>query len=288
MPRFWQGFCLALDIKVCLSSAYHPQSNGQTERTNQTLEQYLRCFISHLQDDWLDLLPLAEFSYNNSQSASTKMSPFYANLGFHPKIFPRLPIDVTMPAVAERVAALQQNLEVLKETLTSAQERYKRSADKSRRPAPMFKVGDSVWLSTKNLKLKVPSPKLGQRFVGPFKINAIISAVAVRLKLPNTMKIHPVFHVSLLKAAVPNPFPGRSAQPPDPVLIDGEEQFVVEEILDSRIHRNQLQYLVKWEGYPAEENSWEPVDNINAPRLVSKFHRRHPGKPSHRVSGGHS
>ncbi|CAJ0923136.1 unnamed protein product [Ranitomeya imitator] len=138
--KFWRNFCSALGIEVNLSSAIHPQSNGQTERTNQTLEQYLRCYVCHLQDDWVRLLPLAEFSNNNSQSASTKQSPFYANLGYHPSILPRLPVDTSLPAVADRISSLQQNLELLKETLGSAQDRYKNAADRFRKPTPKFKV----------------------------------------------------------------------------------------------------------------------------------------------------
>lgn len=286
--KFWRSFCTSLEIDINLSTAFHPQSNGQTERTNQTLEQYLRCYICHLQDDWVDLLPVAEFSYNNSQNASTKQTPFFANLGYHPNILPKFPAVSPIPAVAERISALQQNLELLKGTLERAQENYKKAADKFRRPAPMFKIGDKVWLSTRNLKLKVPSPKLGQKFLGPYKIIGIISPVAVRLKLPRSMKIHPVFHVSLLKSAVPNPFPGRILPPPDAVEIDGQEQFVIEKILDSRIFRNRLQYLIKWQGYGSEENSWEPVNNINAPRLIRQFHQRYPERPSQVSSRGRS
>ena len=284
--KFWRSFCTSLEIDINLSTAFHPQSNGQTERTNQTLEQYLRCYICHLQDDWVDLLPVAEFSYNNSQNASTKQTPFFANLGYHPNILPKFPVTSPIPAVAERISTLQQNLLLLRETLESAQENYKRAADKFRRPAPMFKVGDKVWLSTRNLKIKVPSPKLGHKFIGPYKIMRIISPVAVRLKLPRSMRIHPVFHVSLLKAAVPNPFPERTRPPPEAIEIDGQEQFVVEEILDSRIFRNQLQYLIKWQGYGSEENSWEPINNINAPRMIRQFHQTHPGRPSQVPSRG--
>ncbi|XP_073411329.1 uncharacterized protein [Dendrobates tinctorius] len=284
--KFWQHFCAALNIKVNLSSAFHPQTNGQTERTNQTLEQYLRCFICHLQDDWVDLLPLAEFSYNNSQSASTKLSPFYANLGYHPNILPRFPIDTPLPAVADRITSLQQNLDLLRRNLESAQDRYKKSADRFRKPAPTFKVGDLVWLSTKNLKMRVPSSKLGHKYIGPYKITKLVSNVACRLQLPRSMRIHPVFHVSLLKTATPNSFPGRSSSPPAPVLIDGQEEFVVEKILDSRLRRDGVQYLVQWQGYSSEDNSWEPASNLHAPRLLRQFHQRYPGKPGLGPSGG--
>ncbi|XP_073439022.1 uncharacterized protein [Dendrobates tinctorius] len=157
------------------------------------------------------------------------------------------------------VSSCEQNLEALKTTLTTAQERYKRAADRTRRPAPVYRVGDTVWLSTKNLRVRAPTVKLGQKFVGPYKIVALVNSVAVRLKLPPAWKVHPVFHVSLLKPVVPNSFPGRTSSPPAPVLVDGHEQYVVEKILDSRIFRRKLQYLVKWQGYSVKENSWEPL-----------------------------
>ncbi|XP_069615942.1 uncharacterized protein [Ranitomeya imitator] len=283
LSRFFWWLTFRKDVLRYVSSC---ESNSQTERTNQTLEQYLRCYVCHLQDDWVSLLPLAEFTYNNSQNASTKLSPFFANKGYHPSILPRLPIDMSVPAVADRIVSLQQNLDVLKNTLVSAQERFKKAADRFRKPAPTYKVGDMVWLSTKNLKLRIPTSKLGQKYVGPYKISGIVSPVACRLKLPNSLKIHPVFHVSLLKPAVPNSFPGRTSAPPDPVLIDGQEEFVVEKILDSRIHRGRLQYLVKWQGYSVEENSWEPLENIHAPHLIRLFHSRYPNKPDLRSSRG--
>ena len=285
--KFWKDFCLALGITVNLSSAFHPQSNGQTERTNQTLEQYLLCFITHLQDDWLDHLPTAEFSYNNAEHSSTHYSPFYANTGLHPAFIPRLPITSTLPAVAERLANLQEAQENISNNLLEAQRRFKRATDKRRRPAPDFQIGDQVWLSTRNLRLKVPAQKLGQKYMGPFRISGRINEVTFRLDLPHSIRVHPVFHCSLLKPFVENTFPGRHPPPPPPVRVQGEEEYIVSKILDSRLHRGKIQYLISWKGYPPEDNSWEPEENIHAPRLVREFHLSHPDKPSPAVPGGH-
>ncbi|CAJ0928568.1 unnamed protein product [Ranitomeya imitator] len=147
------------------------------------------------------------------------------------------PDNVNLVFQNDRVVVLQRNLKVLKDSLTAAQKRYKKLADRFRKPAPMYKVGDLVWLSNKNLRLGVPSQKLGQKFIGTFKITGISCIV-----------------------------------PPPPVLDDGEEQFVVQDIIDSRLHRNRLQYLVRWQGYSPENDSWEPVSNINAPLKVAQFH----------------
>ncbi|XP_041423618.1 uncharacterized protein LOC121395101 [Xenopus laevis] len=153
-------------------------------------------------------------------------------------------------------------------------------ADRKRRKDPEFKVGDQVWLSTANLKLSCPSKKLGQRFLGPFTICRQINSVSFQLKLPNSYRIHPVFHAALLKPVVHHHFPGRSFPPPPPVIVDNQEEFVVEQILDVRRRGKRLQYLIKWKGYGPEENSWEPSSNIHAPRLLTQFYKTHPGKPS--------
>lgn len=274
--KFWRELCKALNIKVCLSSAYHPQSNGQTERTNQTLEQYLRCFCSGSQDDWASLLPYAEFAYNNSVHAATNQTPFWANCGFHPTFLSNDVPEIAVPAVHDRIASLQANFQRIQDMLQRAQTDYKEQYDRGRRENPTFKLGEEVWLSTTNLKLSVPSRKLGPKFIGPFPIKRIINPVAMELALPKTYRIHPVFHVSLLKPVMDSTFPERGELPPPPVRVDGENEFEVESILNCRKKGRQLQYLIQWKGYPPEDNSWEPAKNLHAPRLIQAFHRDHP------------
>ena len=102
--------------------------------------------------------------------------------------------------------------------------------------------------------------------------------MAFELCLPDTYKIHPVFHVSLLKPTNPGPFPGRDSLPPPPVVVDGETEYEVESILDCRRRGRQVQYLIKWKGYSLEESSWEPAGNIHAPRLLRDFFKKFPEK----------
>ena len=127
-----------------------------------------------------------------------------------------------------------------------------------------------------NLKLSCPSRKLGPRFIGPFEIKKKINPVTFELSLPNTYKIHPVFHVSLLKPTVTGSFPGREDPPPPPVTVGEDTEFVVEAILDSRKRCRQIQYLVKWKGYSLEESSWEPAKDVHAPKLLAEFFRKYP------------
>ena len=274
--KFWKELCKALQIKVCLSSAYHPQSNGQTERTNQTLEQYLRCFSSGSQDDWSSLLPYAEFAYNNSVHSATNQTPFWSNFGFHPSFLPNATPELSVPAVQDRIASIQQNFQRIQETMQKAQDDYKKYYNRGRKENPVFKVGEEVWLSSANLKLPFPSRKLGPKFIGPFKIKRMVNPVAFELALPSSYRIHSVFHASLLKPVIPSSFPGREEPPPPPVQVDGENEFEVEAILNCRKRGRLLQYLIKWKGYPPENNSWEPSRNIHAPRLIRAFHVNHP------------
>lgn len=151
--------------------------------------------------------------------------------------------------------------------MTKSQERNKETFERKRRGELLLEPGNLVWLSTVNLKLTCPSKKLGPKFLGSFSVKRKINGVAYELELLDSLRIHPVFHVSLLKPFVANPFPERNLNPPDPVIVDGEEEFEIEAILDCRKRNNQAQFPIKWKGYGPEENSWEPEENIHAKSL---------------------
>jgi len=168
-------------------------------------------------------------------------------------------------------------------------------------PALEFKAGDMVFLDASNIQTTRPSHKLSHQRLGPFPIDSQIGNGAFRLCLPPSMsRLHPVFNVVKLSLAPLDPIPGRRTSPPPlPEIVNGEEEWVVEEILDSRMVKWKLRYLVKWEGFGVEHNSWEPWDNVRAPQLVVDFYQRHPGAarhihmvnfcsiPFHSVSGRH-
>uniref|UniRef100_A0A8C5M5M4 Gypsy retrotransposon integrase-like protein 1 n=1 Tax=Leptobrachium leishanense TaxID=445787 RepID=A0A8C5M5M4_9ANUR len=280
--HFWKAFCSSLQISVDLSTSYHPQSNGQTERTNQTLESYLRCYSSYQQNNWLELLPMAEFSYNSHTHESTTFSPFFLTYGYHPAMFPGLPSYTSVPDATTRLRLLADGLAKAKDALHYSQARYKRHADQSRATSPTYLPGQKVWLSTRFLQLSCPSRKLGPRYIGPFIVVEHVNAVAVRLRLPPRYSFHPVVHSSLLKPCHANPFPGRSRAPPPPVLVDGAKEYVVGAILDSRRRRGVLEYLVHWKGYGPDEDSWVSSSDVHAPRLVRSFHISFPAKPGPR------
>jgi hypothetical protein len=281
ISHFWRRLLQTFGTSVNLSSAYHPQTDGQTERVNQILEQYLRCTVSYQQEDWVDFLAMAEFSYNNSVHASTKVSPFFANYGFHPRFSISIPATSVNPSAETRARALHDVHRDLSLELRAAGDHYKDQADRHRLAAPTFAIGDMVWLLRRHIATTRPCAKLDYKRLGPFRIIEQINPVAFRLALPPTFRIHDVFHVSLLELYHPSRIPGRQPPPPPPVELSTGEEYEVDQILDSRYRRRQLQYLVLWKGYPISDATWEPITHLqNAPEAIHDFHQRYPHKPA--------
>jgi hypothetical protein len=179
---------------------------------------------------------------------------------------------------------LRELHEHAKAEIAKAIERFRTAADRSRIPAPDYRIGQRVWLSTENIRTTRPSRKLAERRLGPFRIAEIVSRSAVRLDLPPQLRtIHPVFHVSLLEPVPEDEIQGRRQAPPPPVEVEGELEWEVEAVLASRRRRGKLQYLVQWSGFTddADRTSWEPAANLqNALALVAEFHRLHPDAPA--------
>ncbi|CAJ0940793.1 unnamed protein product, partial [Ranitomeya imitator] len=181
------------------------------------------------------------------------------------------------PGVDMVVDRLHQIWSHVVDNLKLSQEKAQQFANRRRRVGPRLRVGDLVWLSSRFVPMKVSSPKFKPRFIGPYRILEILNPVSFRLDLLASFAIHNVFHWSLLRRyevpVVPSP------EPPAPVLVEGELEYVVEKILDSRVSRRKLQYLVKWKGYGQEDNSWVVASDVHADDLVRAFHRAHPGRP---------
>jgi hypothetical protein len=166
----------------------------------------------------------------------------------------------------------------MKDKLLEAQDQEKDNTDKSRKAHPVINIGDKVWLLCHNLRTHRPCDKLDFRSLRPFSVVKQINDVAFRLELPPSMKIHPVFHISLLEPYKESSIPGRSQVPPPPIEIGGQEEFEVSEILDSRIIQRKLEYLIQWQGYDVSERTWEPVANLcllkNDSRISSQISRK--------------
>ena len=272
-PRFTATFtkelCRILQVEQNISMAYHPQTDGQSERTNQKLEQYLRIFIDYHQNDWDRWLPLAQYTLNAWPSATTGKAPFEVIMGHIPRIHQTKRLTASPP--------LNQRLETINTTRKEAVEALRRAQTLSTpsRFTP-FSVGDRVWLEARNLNTTHPTAKLAPRRHGPFLVTAAISHVTYQLKLPSTWKIHNVFHASLLTPYKETTTNGQQYQEPAPDLVDGQPEWEVERILGARKRRNQLQYLVRWKGFSEAHDSWEPLTHINADQRIREFYQNNP------------
>jgi len=249
------------------------------ECVNQELEQYLRLFTNQRQDDWVGLLPFTEFQYNNQVHSSTQHPPFLLDTGCVPHMGfePDQPRSC-MESVNEFKDQMTDSLEEAKVALAKSKDDMALYYNWKRTPSQEFKAGDMVFLDASNIQTTRPSQKLSHRRLGPFPIDSQVGNSTYRLRLPPSMsRLHPIFNVVKLSLAPPDPIPGRRTSPPPlPEIVDGEE-WVVEEILDSRMVNRKLCYLVKQEGFGVEHNSWEPWGSVHAPELVADFYWRHPG-----------
>jgi transposase InsO family protein len=284
VSEFTRELYRLLGIQLSATTAYHPQADGQTERVNQELEQYLRLFVSERQDDWDELLPMAEFQYNNHVHSATKETPFLLDTGMHPRMgFEPHQTPSKREAVNEFADRMKNSLEEAKAALQKSKDDMARYYNQRRTPAPTFKPGDHVYLDATDVRTTRPSSKLAHRYLGPYKVQARVGQNAYRLELPGSMKaLHPVFNVVKLLPAPKDPIPGRQPEPPPPpVLVEeaGDEHYEVEQVLDSRLLQNKLHFLVKWKGYSYEHNQWVSEDDMDAPELLQEFYKKHPGAP---------
>jgi len=191
-----------LEIKSKLSTAFHPQTDGQIERVNQELEQYLRMFIDHRQEQWPEWLETVEFAYNNKAHSSTKTLPFKANYGQDPRMGFKGRKKGKYAGAEKFIKKIKEIQEEAKAALGKAQEDMRKYADRKRSNVEEYKVGDLVMLSTKDLKYQMVgrrTEKLTERFVSPYKVKEIISSNAVKLELPSTVKIHLVVNISRIR-----------------------------------------------------------------------------------------
>ncbi len=196
VSAFWQTLFAHLGTQLNLSTAYHPQSDGQTERVNRSLGTFLRAYVAGRERTWDTYLTAAEVAYNNAPHASTGESPFFLTYGTHPTLPSTLP---ARPRPAPYVQQLTDAISSAQDHLRRAQRTQTSSADRHRRDLA-FAPGDHVLLSTRNLRLHGRSySKLGPLYIGPFVVAARVGPVAYRLTLPPHLTIHPVFHISLLK-----------------------------------------------------------------------------------------
>jgi len=266
-----------LRIETKLSMAYHPETNEQMERTNQELEQYLRIYVNHRQNNWAEWLATAEFAFNNKVHMATKSSPFQINYGREL----RMGFDIRKKRKNEKAEEFAREMkerhEEARAALVKSQEEMKKQTDRNRKEAEEYRVGDKVLISTKDFLIELMkrvTKKLMERFIGPYVVKKIVSENAIELELPASLRIHPVVNVRRI-VKYREQVEGQKKIPPPPVEVDGEKEYKVKEILDRQERRGKTRYLVKWKRYTVEENTWEGLENLkNAREKIEEFEKR--------------
>jgi hypothetical protein len=272
--ELFQEWCRLLGIESTMSTAYHPQTDGQTERVNQTLEQYLRCYVDYNLTNWSDLLSSAEFAYNNQAHEGTKESPFFLEYGRHPRAGPivKATTDVDLNDITYK---RQEAQEQAKAALVLAAERMKWYYDLGVQKVP-FKVGDKVLLNLKDYQ--TTERALRPRYEGPFDIIEQLSPVTFRLRMPARYRsIHPVFHASKLATYSEPTIIGQKASAPPPIQIGGHDEWEVEKILQHRVRNRKNEFLVRWKGFTQGDDTWEPESHLsNSKEKIAEYFRLHP------------
>jgi len=263
LSTFWSELFKIHGTELRKSTAYHPQTDGQTEVVNRCLESFLRCFAGRRPSSWMQWLPWAEYWYNTSYHTATKTTPFMAVYGREPPAILRYGDTPTANAVVEELLKDRDGLLLeLRENLELAQKQMKKVADKHRRDVE-FKEGDLVYLKLRPYRqgslVHRKNEKLSQRYYGPYQVISKIGKVAYKLRLPDYSQIHPVFHVSQLKPAVPPSFTAQEL--PKIVTPSLEWATEPEKLLDIRQSRTTdgADVLVQWSGMSALEATWEPL-----------------------------
>jgi transposase InsO family protein len=290
VSEMWSKLCELTGIQRRLSSGYHPQTDGSTERMNAVVETYLRSFCDWNQADWKHHLGMAKIAIMAREARSTKMSPFYLQHGYNVD-----PIQLEVqygpenrPANGQAkldqdkataiVTKLRQSLELAQACMGEAQQEQERQANRHRKQPPQFKIGDRVWLRLgDHFKTKRPSRKLDWKNL-KYTVLETVGPNAVRLDTPG--RIHPVFHISSVRLAATDPLPSQPQddREPLPIEIDGEDEYQVETIVGERLHRRKKQYLVKWVGYP--EPTWEPKDYVADTEALDRWEEEKAARPA--------
>ena len=261
---FWREFLSMLGVELNYSTAYHPESDGQSEVVNRCLQCYLRCTIGEKPHSWVHWLGLAEYWYNTSYHSSIKMTPFKALYGFEPPLHvPYLPGDSNVEAVDLALRDREEMIGILKRNVQKAADRIKRQADHHRSDKE-FMIGDWVWLKLRDYRqksIKGQHHKFEPKFFGPYQIVDKIGKVAYKLNLPSSATIHDVFHVSLLKQTAP-PIGPVTDLPNVSHINDAVPQAILDRKMVKRHNQAVTKWLIHWAGKSPADASWEFADVI--------------------------
>jgi len=260
--KFWETLTAELRINHKMLTTYHPQTNGQSEQMNQTVETYLRHYVNRNQNNWVQLLSTAQFAYNNTQNKTTEETPFRANCEYNPKVCqePQAHESQSQKAIL--------NITEIKKLHKDLTNRIQQQSEQTTEVKP-FAVEERVYLRTDNIHVKWRSKKLNNKSIKLFKVKRNIKKISYKLDLLKKMRIHPVFHASMLQCC--NQFiPLQIIE----TSVELNEEYQVENILEKRMISGKAHYLIKWKGYNTSENTWELIENLNScVRTLQHFER---------------
>ena len=268
--REWLQLMKDIGTTQILSTANHQQTDGQSERKIQEIQTILRNYLDYEQTNWLELLPVVQYALNDAVSATTKVTPNFAVFGTVRENGWDKPTESSTP-LSTRMKAYHQNIQL---EHCWAKEQYKRYYDRKRSNAPILQEGERVYLRRRtpgrtkfNIRTERTSTKLDHLQLGPFVIKRKLKFDNYELELPTRMKIHPIFHISLL-------IPTENEATRENYSIT-DDTYEVEKILAKRTNKGRTEYRIRWKGYSEKDDTWEPTENLNCPEKVRDFGRRH-------------
>ena len=260
--KFWRTLTAELGIRHKLFTAYHSQTDGQTERMNQTVETYLQHYVSRTQENWVQLLSTAQFVYNNARNKIMRVTPFYVNYRYNLEVW-REWQDTSTKSQQTRI-----DISELKKLHQDLVQMLQAQPGRITMVTP-YRVGERVYLWTDNIKTKRVSKKLDHQSIEPFMIKRNIKDLSYELDLSVDMRIHPVFHAFMLQSCNQS-IPLQTKSTP----VEPDEEYKVERILGKKIISGAAHYLVKWKGYNTSESTWKPKANLkNCARMLQQFEK---------------
>lgn len=285
---FWTEFYRIVNIQRKVSTAAHAQTNGQTEIINQYIDQRLRPFVNHYQDNWGKLIPLMDYTQLTLPSKAIGMTPWEVLHGSPPTHHfdwetpaPNPPTTATQKLNREKATkvakCMDEAIAKAKEILKDSQERMETAANRKRRPVD-FDINNKVWITTRNWKTDHPSRKLASQQAGPFTILEK-KGYLYKLDLPASMKVHPTFSANKLQKVADNPLPGQIVEPPEPIVVTDEPEWEVEEVIASKLDHRTLKYRAKWLGHDEDPEYYPASDFMYAPAKLVEFHLQNPTQP---------
>lgn len=295
--KFWRHLHERLGTRLQMSTAFHPETDGRSERTNKTAVQVLRQYVTRQQKDWTSHLATVELAINLAENESTGVSPFELVLGFQPAVSP--PVDSSpsrVPAVEWTLEVRKQQLQAAKDALAAAKVRQAEQANRRRAPEPDFKKGDKVMVDSADRRSRFKTrsqdsraAKLFARWDGPYEVEEVYPGTSTyRLALPASDRAHPVFHASKLKRYIENDgevYAHREPPRPEAIDVEGEKEWVVEAIKDEKGRGRNRRFLVKWLGWPDNQCTWEPWSVVEDLEAMDEWEEK---KRRGEVQGHHS